>query len=64
MIHADSVGIAMLPGTVFAYLLAGAVIFVMFRFGRDEGSPLPKVPDSYHVRRWLPPDCSGTPIIE
>ena len=41
MIHADSVGICMLPGAVFAYLFVGAMIFVMFRFGRNEGDVLP-----------------------
>ncbi len=41
MIHADSVGICMLPGAVFAYLFVGAMIYVMFRFGRNEGDVLP-----------------------
>ena len=36
VIHADSVGFALMPGTVLAYLFVALVIVVMFRFGRGE----------------------------
>lgn len=41
MIHAGGVGVCMLPGTVFAYLFVGVMIFAMFQFGRNEGDVLP-----------------------
>lgn len=37
MIHAPAVGIMQMPGTVLGYLFMGLVIFVMFKFSRDEG---------------------------
>lgn len=36
MIHADSVGFCLMPGTVLGYLFIGLVILVMFKFSRNE----------------------------
>ena len=43
VIHADSVGFALMPAAVLAYLFVAAIIAVMFRIGRgEEEKPAPE----------------------